>query len=59
IVDLGATTHIINSFSSLVNPKPLSNHFVALLDHTKICALAIGNVVLNPSLTLVNSQFDF
>ncbi|XLR21984.1 hypothetical protein S83_049884, partial [Arachis hypogaea] len=41
IVDSGATTHITNSFNFLENSKPLTNHFVALPDHTKIRALAI------------------
>ncbi|XLR35261.1 hypothetical protein S83_063161, partial [Arachis hypogaea] len=57
IVDSGATTHITNSFKFLENAKPLTNHFVALPDHTKIRALAIGNVVLNSSLILYNVIF--
>ncbi|XLR08620.1 hypothetical protein S83_036558, partial [Arachis hypogaea] len=57
IVDSGATTHITNSFKFLENAKPLTNHFVALPDHTKIRALAIGNVILNSSLILYNVIF--
>ncbi|XLT02808.1 hypothetical protein HN51_052159, partial [Arachis hypogaea] len=57
IVDSRATTHITNSFKFLENPKPLTNHFVALPDYTKIRALAIGNVVLNSFLILYNVIF--
>ncbi|XP_072054182.1 uncharacterized protein [Arachis hypogaea] len=57
IIDSGATTHITNSFSALINPQPLLNHFVALPDQTRIKALATSSVILSPHLTLYNVIF--